>query len=336
MNLTNRQFRLAARPVGMPKRSDWTFTEERVAEPSEGELLVKVLYISLDPAMRGWMNEAKSYVPPVGIGEVMRALAVGRVIASRHPGFATGDFVSGSFGVQEYALSNGKGVTQVDTRIAPLPLHLSTLGMSGMTAYFGLLEIGRPKPRDTVVVSAAAGAVGSLVGQIAKIKGCRAVGIAGGAEKCRYIVDELGFDAAIDYKREDVKKALQAHCPKGIDVYFDNVGGDILDTALTRLARGARIVICGAISQYNNTGPIKGPGNYRSLLVNRASMTGFLVFDYAERYGQGAREMAGWLAAGKLKSREDIVEGLETFPDALLRLFNGENFGKLMLKLAEA
>jgi len=336
MNLTNRQFRLAARPVGMPKRSDWTFAEERVAEPSEGELLVKVLYISLDPAMRGWMNEAKSYVPPVGIGEVMRALAVGRVIASRHPGFATGDFVSGSFGVQEYALSNGKGVTQVDTRIAPLPLHLSTLGMSGMTAYFGLLEIGRPKPRDTVVVSAAAGAVGSLVGQIAKIKGCRAVGIAGGAEKCRYIVDELGFDAAIDYKREDVKKALQAHCPKGIDVYFDNVGGDILDTALTRLARGARIVICGAISQYNNTGPIKGPGNYRSLLVNRASMTGFLVFDYAERYGQGAREMAGWLAAGKLKSREDIVEGLETFPDALLRLFNGENFGKLMLKLAEA
>ena len=336
MNLTNRQFRLAARPVGMPKRSDWTFAEERVAEPSEGELLVKVLYISLDPAMRGWMNEAKSYVPPVGIGEVMRALAVGRVIASRHPGFATGDFVSGSFGVQEYALSNGKGVTQVDTRIAPLPLHLSTLGMSGMTAYFGLLEIGRPKPGDTVVVSAAAGAVGSLVGQIAKIKGCRAVGIAGGAEKCRYIVDELGFDAAIDYKREDVKKALQAHCPNGIDVYFDNVGGDILDTALTRLARGARIVICGAISQYNNTGPVKGPGNYRSLLVNRASMTGFLVFDYAERYGQGAREMAGWLAAGKLKSREDIVEGLETFPDALLKLFNGENFGKLMLKLAEA
>ena len=336
MNLTNRQFRLAARPVGMPKRSDWTFAEERVAEPSEGELLVKVLYISLDPAMRGWMNEAKSYVPPVGIGEVMRALAVGRVIASRHPGFATGDFVSGSFGVQEYALSNGKGVTQVDTRIAPLPLHLSALGMSGMTAYFGLLDIGRPKPGDTVVVSAAAGAVGSLVGQIAKIKGCRAVGIAGGAEKCRYIVDELGFDAAIDYKREDVKKALQAHCPKGIDVYFDNVGGDILDTALTRLARGARIVICGAISQYNNTGPIKGPGNYRSLLVNRASMTGFLVFDYAERYGQGAREMAEWLAAGKLKSREDIVEGLETFPDALLKLFNGENFGKLMLKLAEA
>jgi NADPH-dependent curcumin reductase CurA len=336
MNLTNHQFRLAARPVGMPKRTDWTYAQERAAEPNEGELLVKVLYISLDPAMRGWMNEGKSYVPPVGIGEVMRALAVGRVIASRHPKFPAGDFVSGSFGVQEYAVSDGKGVSKVDTRIAPLPVHLSALGMTGLTAYFGLLDVGHPKPGDTVVVSGAAGAVGSVVGQIAKIKGCRAVGIAGGEEKCRYIVQELGFDAAIDYKCDDVKKSLRAHCPRGVDVYFDNVGGDILDAVLAQLARGARVLICGAISQYNNTGPVKGPANYRSLLVNRASMMGFLVFDYAERYAEALREMAGWLAAGKLKSREDIVEGLETFPETLLKLFNGENVGKLIVKVADA
>jgi NADPH-dependent curcumin reductase CurA len=336
MNLTNHQFRLAARPVGMPKRSDWTYSEEQAPQPSEGELLVKVLYISLDPAMRGWMNEGKSYVPPVGLGEVMRALAVGRVIASKHPKFATGDFVSGSFGVQEYAVSDGKGVTKIDTRIVPLPLHLSALGMTGMTAYFGLLDVGQPKPGDTVVVSAAAGAVGSLVGQIAKIKGCSTVGIAGGAEKCRCIVDEFGFDAAIDYKREDLKKALQVHCPRGVDVYFDNVGGDILDAVLARLARGARVVISGMISQYNNTGPVKGPANYRSLLVNRASMKGFIIFDYAERYAEAARELGEWLAAGKLKSREDIVQGLETFPDTLLKLFKGENSGKLILKVADA
>jgi len=215
-------------------------------------------------------------------------------------------------------------------------VYLGTLGMPGMTAYFGLLDVGKPKAGETVVVSGAAGAVGQVVGQIAKIKGCRAVGIAGGVEKCRYIVDELGFDAAIDYKRDDVKKALQANCPRDVDVYFDNVGGDILDAVLAKLARGARVIICGAISQYNNTGPIKGPANYRSLLVNRASMKGFLVFDYAERYAEAVREMAAWLAAGKLKSREDIVEGLETFPDTLLKLFKGENLGKLMLKLADA
>ena len=334
MNLINHQFRLAARPAGMPRHTDWTYTEERVPELNEGELLVKVLYISLDPAMRGWMSEAKSYVPPVGIGEVMRALALGRVVASKHPGFSPGDFVSGRFGVQEYAISNGRGVSKVDIKIAPLPVYLSALGMTGLTAYFGMLEIGRPKPGETVVVSAAAGAVGSVAGQIAKIKGCRAVGIAGGPEKCRYIVEQLGFDAAIDYKHEDVKKALTANCPDGVDVYFDNVGGDILDAVLTRLARGARIAFCGAISQYNNTGSAKGPANYRSLLINRASMTGFLVFDYAERYGEAVRELAGWLATGKLKSREDIVQGLETFPDTLLRLYKGENFGKQIGKLA--
>jgi NADPH-dependent curcumin reductase len=333
MALTNHKFLLAARPVGMPKRSDWNFVEEPVREPEEGQLLVQVLYISLDPAMRGWINEVRSYVPPVGIGEVMRALAVGVVTASHNPAFAAGDYVSGVFGVQEYALTDGKGVRKVDPQIAPLPKYLSVLGMTGMTAYFGLLDTGQPKPGDTVVVSAAAGAVGSIVGQIAKIKNCRAVGIAGGTEKCGYIVHELGFDAAIDYKSEDVKESLQKHCPQGIDVYFDNVGGTILEAALSRLARGARIVICGAISQYNNTGPATGPKNYMSLLTNRASMKGMLVMDYADRFPQAGAEMVGWMASGKLKSREHIVEGLAAFPETLLKLFTGENSGKLMLKV---
>jgi NADPH-dependent curcumin reductase len=335
MALTNHKFLLAARPVGMPKRTDWTYTEEPVAEPKEGEMMVKVLYISLDPAMRGWMNDARSYSPPVGIGELMRALGAGIVTESRNPRFAVGDYVSGAFGVQEYARTDGRGVTKVDTNLAPLPAYLSVLGMTGMTAYFGLLETGQPKPGETVVVSAAAGAVGAVVGQIAKIKDCRAVGIAGGADKCRYIVQELGFDAAIDYKSEDVRKSLRTHCPEGLNIYFDNVGGTILEAALANLARGARIVICGAISQYCNTGPIAGPSNYMSLLVNRASMKGMLVFDYADRYAQAGAEMAAWMAAGKLKSREDIVEGLATFPETLLKLFKSENSGKLMLKVAQ-
>ncbi|MGD0212275.1 MAG: NADP-dependent oxidoreductase [Terriglobales bacterium] len=333
MALTNHKFLLAARPVGMPKRSDWTYTEEPVAEPKEGELLVKLLYISLDPAMRMWINDVRSYMPPVAIGGVMRALGLGIVTASRNPRFAVGDHVSGVFGVQEYALTDGRGATKVDPRIAPLPTYLSVLGMTGMTAYFGLLDTGQPKAGEMVVVSAAAGAVGSVAGQIAKIKGCRVVGIAGGAEKCRYIVQELGFDAAIDYKSEDVSRSLRKHCPEGIDVYFDNVGGTILDAALANIRMHARIVICGAISQYNNTSPITGPSNYLSLLTNRATMKGMLVLDYADRYAQAGAEMAGWMAAGKLKSREDIVEGLETFPETLLKLFRSENVGKLMLKV---
>lgn len=334
MSPTNHQFRLAARPVGMPTRENWKYTEEPVPEPRDGELLVKVLYLSLDPAMRSWMNEGKSYIPPVNVGEVMRAAAVGRVVSSKHSGFSAGDYVFGIFGVQEYAVSDGKGVTKVDPRI-PLPVYLGVLGISGMTAYFGLLDIGKPNPGDTVVVSGAAGSVGMVVGQIAKLKGCRVVGIAGGPDKCRYLVEELGFDAAIDYKSEDVKKALRTHCPKGVDVYFDNVGGDILDAVLTQLAMRARIIICGAISQYNSTGPKQGPANYMSLLVNRASMTGMVVFDYASRYGEAARELAGWMAQGKLKSREDIVQGLETFPETLLKLFKGENTGKLVLQVAK-
>jgi NADPH-dependent curcumin reductase CurA len=320
----------------MAQRSNWSYTEEAVCEPKPGELLVKILYISLDPAMRGWMNEGKSYIAPVGIGEVMRAGGVGRVIASANPSFAVGDFVVGVFGVQEYALSDGNGITKVDPRLAPLPVYLGTLGMPGMTAYFGLFDVGQAKSGETIVVSGAAGAVGMVVGQIAKIKGCHVVGIAGGPAKCQYIIQELGFDAAIDYKSEDLRKSLKQHCPKGVDVYFDNVGGEILDAVLTQLARGARIPICGAISQYNNTTPITGPSNYLSLLVNRARMEGFVVFDYAPRFGEAVREMAGWMAAGKLKTREDIVEGLSTFPETFLKLFRGENFGKLLIKVADS
>jgi NADPH-dependent curcumin reductase CurA len=284
--------------------------------------------------MRMWINEARSYLPPVGIGEVMRALGLGVVTASRNPRFAVGDHVTGAFGMQEYALTDGRGVRKVDAKLAPLPKYLSVLGMPGMTAYFGLLDTGQPKPGESVVVSAAAGAVGSVVGQIARIKGCRVIGIAGGREKCTYIAQELGFDAAIDYKNEDVKKSLRKHCPNGIDVYFDNVGGAILDAALAQIGMGARIVICGAISQYCSTVPVAGPSNYLSLISNRAIMKGMLVLDYVDRYAQAGAEMGAWMAAGKLKSREDIVEGLETFPETLLKLFKSENSGKLMLKVA--
>ena len=330
----NRQVKLAARPVGLPKRSDWSFEEAPIPEPAAGQILVKILYVSLDPAMRGWMNEGKSYIPPVGLGEVMRAGTVGKVVLSANDRFAVGDHVVGNFGVQEYALSDGKGVSRIDTRLAPPPVWLGTLGMPALTAYFGLFDVGQLKEGDVVVVSGAAGAVGTVAGQIAKIKGCRVVGIAGGADKCRYLVEELGFDAAIDYKSEDVSKALRVHCPKGLDVYFDNVGGEILEAALANLARGARIVICGAISQYNATEKPKGPSNYLALLVYRASMKGMVVFDYADRYGEALKEMGGWYATGRLKSREHVEEGLENFPETLLKLFSGENTGKLVLKIA--
>jgi NADPH-dependent curcumin reductase CurA len=290
--------------------------------------------------MRGWMNEGKSYIEPVGIGEVMRAGGVGRVIASDTPAFAVGDHVSGLLGVQQYCAFDEKGVrraglVKIDPLLAPLPKWLNALGMPGMTAYFGLLEVGQPKTGETVVVSGAAGAVGQTVGQVAKIKGCRVVGIAGGADKCDFVVRELGFDACIDYKSGSVRDGLKQHCPNGVDVYFDNVGGDILDTVLTRINRGARIVICGAISQYNNTGPVKGPSNYLSLLVNRARMEGIVVFDYAPRYAEAVRDIAQWMAQGRFRSREDVVEGIDAFPEALLRLFDGANFGKLVLKVSD-
>ena len=299
----------------------------------DGEVLVKVLYISLDPAMRGWMDEGKSYVPPVGIGDVMRALGVGKIVASKFPGLAAGDYVGGIFGVQEYATVPGKAVDKIDAPLEKLPVFLGGLGMPGMTAYFGLLDVGKPESGNIVVVSGAAGAVGSVVGQIAKIKGCTVVGIAGGTEKCNYLT-ELGFDLAIDYKTQNVSAALRQHCPKGIDVFFDNVGGDILDAALANLAMRARIVICGAISQYNSTTPIKGPSNYLSLLVNRASMTGMLVVDFMSRATEFRAAMWPWIQQGKIKTREHIVDGLNTFPETLLMLFNGTNDGKLMIKVA--
>ncbi|MGA2736406.1 MAG: NADP-dependent oxidoreductase [Bryobacteraceae bacterium] len=333
--LQNRQFKLTSRPVGMVKRSDFEFATTPAGEPGPGEALVKVLYLSLDPAMRGWMNEGRSYVPPVGLGEVMRAGGVGRVVTSNDPSLAVGDTVYGMMGIQDYAIVKAKDSTKVDPRLAPLPRYLGALGMPGLTAYFGLLDIGQPKEGETVVVSAAAGAVGAVTGQIAKIKGCRVVGIAGGPDKCRYVVEELGFDAAVDYKNEDVRAALARHCPKGIDIYFDNVGGEILDIVLLLLARRARVIICGAISQYNNRESIQGPRNYLSLLINHARMEGFVVFYYAARYAEGLQALARWMAAGKLKAREDIVDGLETFPDTLQKLYRGENFGKLVIKVAD-
>jgi NADPH-dependent curcumin reductase CurA len=339
INLTNHQFRLAARPVGMVKPSDWNYTSEPVRNIEDGEIIVQTLYLSLDPAMRGWMNEGKSYIRPVAIGEVMRAGGIGKVIASKLSRFAVGDIVSGGIGVQRYWVGAGDdktaGFYKVDPTAAPLPSYLNALGMPGMTGYFGLLEVGQPKAGDTVVVSGAAGAVGQTVGQVAKHKGCRVVGIAGGKDKCDFVVNELGFDACIDYKNESVRDGLKAHCPSGVDIYFDNVGGDILDTVLTRINLKARIVICGAISQYNNTIPVKGPANYLSLLVNRARMEGMVVFDYADRYHVAAAQIAQWMKEDSFKTREDIVTGLEKFPEALQMLFEGKNFGKLVLQVAE-
>jgi NADPH-dependent curcumin reductase CurA len=333
---TNRRILLAARPAGLPKPSDWSIESLPLAPVADGEALVKVRLLSLDPAMRGWMNEGRSYVAPVALGEVMRAIGIGEVVQSRRPELAVGAQVSGAFGVQQYCRidANGPACSPVDLAFAPAEKWLNPLGMPGMTAYFGLLEVGQPQPGQTVVVSGAAGAVGQSVGQIARIKGCRAVGIAGGRAKCDFVVNELGFDACIDYKSGDLKGGLKATCPDGVDVYFDNAGGSVLDTVLTRITRRARIVICGAISQYNNTEPVRGPANYLSLLVNRARMEGMVVFDYADRYPEAIAEMGAWLASGRLKTREDVVDGLETFPERLLMLFSGENFGKLILRVA--
>jgi NADPH-dependent curcumin reductase len=318
------------------QRTDFEFQTVPASEPGPGEVQLRVLYLSLDPAMRGWMNESRSYIPPVGLGEVMRAIGLGRVVASNDPSLQLGDFATGLTGVQDYSVVACKTLNKIDPNLAPLPRYLGALGGTGLTAYFGLLEVGQPKPSETVVVSGAAGATGSVVGQIAKIQGCRAVGIAGGAAKCAYLTEELGFDAAIDYKSEDVRGALSRHCPNGVNVFFDNVGGEILDIVLGQLARKARVVLCGAISQYNNPTDVRGPKNYLSLLINSARMEGFIVFNYAQRYGEGIQALAGWLAQGKIKAREDVVEGLENFPEAFLKLFQGENFGKLVIKVAEA
>jgi NADPH-dependent curcumin reductase CurA len=330
---TNLQVRLAARPSGLPRATDWELTSEELPVPAPGQFAVAVSHVSADPAMRGWMTDRPSYIPPVELGAVMRAGAIGQVTASEHPGFAAGDHVYGTFGVQEHALSDGRGVIKLDPGVAPLPTYLGALGMTGLTAYFALLDTGKAKAGDTVVVSGAAGAVGSVAGQIAKIKGCRVIGIAGGAEKCRVVVEEFGFDACIDYREGRVRKTLRELAPRGVDVYFDNVGGEILDDVLTCLARGARVVICGAISQYNEDA-VRGPANYMMLLVARASMTGMLIFDYADRYGEALAEMAEWYADGRLVSREQVVHGtVADFPRVLLMLFEGANTGKLILAL---
>jgi NADPH-dependent curcumin reductase len=334
VTLINSQCRLAARPAGLPKPTDWEFTQQPVPSPADGELLVQMEYLSIDPAMRTWMNEGRSYVPAVEIGEVMRAGGIGRVTASRHADFAVGAEVYGVFGVQRYALADGGDVTPVDTTLAPAPVHLGVLGISGLTAYFGLLDVGRPETGQTVVISGAAGSVGSVAGQIARIKGCRAIGIAGGEEKCRWLVEELGFDAAIDYRAGGLRAQLRAHAPDGVDVFFDNVGGEALEAALAGLARGGRVVLCGAVSQYNVTNAVRGPANYMQLLVARASMTGFVIFDYADRYAEGVAQLAKWLHSGELRSREHVVHGdVSAFPEVLLELFRGENTGKLVLAL---
>ena len=334
MTLQNNKYVLAHRPVGVPDDKTFSWKTSDVPELADGEICIKVKMISIDPAMRGWINEGKSYVPPVQIGEVMRAGGVGEVVASKNEKFAVGDHVVGLPGTQEYCVTDGKGFTKVDPALAPINKYLGVLGMPGMTAYFGILEVGQPQAGETVVVSAAAGAVGGLVGQIAKIKGCRVIGIAGGPEKCKKVKAELGFDECIDYKNENVKKSLKELCPDGINVYFDNVGGEILEAALANLAMKARVVVCGAISQYNNTEMGTGPRNYLALLVTRSRMEGMVVFDWAKRYGEAAKQMGQWMMQGKLKAEEHIVEGLETYPQTLQMLFKGENKAKLIIKVA--
>ena len=331
---SNRQIRLAARPRGEVQPTDWEHADAEIAGPGEGRFAGRTLAISLDPAMRGWLDDRPSYIPPVGLGEVMRAGSVVEVTASQHPDYAVGDHVTGMFGVQTHVVSDGRGVLKVDLGRAPAATYLGALGIPGMTAYFGLLDVGALRDGETVVVSGAAGAVGTVVGQIAKLRGCRVVGIAGGPEKCAMLVGELGFDGAVDYRTQDVRRALRPLVGDGIDVYFDNVGGEILDAALANLRRRARVVICGAISQYNNETAVKGPANYLSLLVNRARMEGFVVFDYAKRYGEAAAEIAGWIADGSLRTKEHVVKGsVDDFPATLQMLFRGENVGKLVLEL---
>jgi NADPH-dependent curcumin reductase CurA len=329
----NLQVRLAARPVGLPRESDFEIIERPIEEPREGQVLVENLYLSLDPAMRGWMDDRPSYMPPVALGDVMRGRTVGRVVESRTDAFAVGATVQGVLGWQRYALATAEELEAVPDEVPPT-VALGPLGMTGLTAYFGLLDVGKPQAGETVLISGAAGAVGSVAGQIARIVGCRVVGIAGGAAKCRWLTDKLGFDAAIDYKAEqDLNRALRDACPKGVDVYFDNVGGEILNGALRCLNRRGRVVLCGAISQYNSTDPVVGPSNYLALLVQRARMEGFIIFDYRRRYGEGVKALGRWLEEGKLHYREDIVDGLENAPIALLRLFDGSNRGKLLIRI---
>jgi NADPH-dependent curcumin reductase len=330
---TNKQCRLAARPVGLFKDSDFEWREEPISALNDGEVLVRNVYLSLDPTNRVWAT-VDSYLPAVKIGEVMRGLTAGVVEESRNPAFSKGDLVQGMLGWQLYGVSDGAGLGKLPPG-TPLVAFFAALGHIGLTAYFGLLEIGKPKEGETLVVSGAAGAVGSLVGQIGKIKGCRVVGIAGSDAKCKWIVDELGFDAAINYKTENLAEALKRACPKGIDIYFDNVGGATLETVLNLINLYARIPLCGMISQYTAAGPAPGPSNLLQLVGRRGLMQGFIVLDYVPRAGEALPQIMQWMKEGRLKFRADVVEGLEKAPSAVNRLFEGLNTGKLIVKISE-
>lgn len=331
----NKQWVLAARPVGEVKESDLEFREAALPALGDGEVLVRNVYLSLDPAYRGWMTERDSYVDPVPVGSVMRGIALGVVEESRAKGFAAGDVVQGMLGWQTYYTGSPEGMTKLPPLPFPLDAAISVLGHIGATAYFGLLEIGRPEAGETVVVSAASGAVGSLVGQLAKNQGCRVVGITSSEEKCAWLTDELGFDAAIDYKHAPIAKSLAESCPDGVDVYFDNVGGEISDAVLARINLRARIVLCGQISAYNATEPVPGPYNYVNILLKRARVEGFIVLDYASRFPESALALGKLLADGKLRYRADIVDGLENALAAFGRLFSGDKTGKLLLRVSE-
>lgn len=335
---TNRQWLLAKRPHGMVGKDNFDYVETAIPQPGDGEVLVRNLYLSFDPTQRGWMEDRESYLPPVAIGEPMRAGSVGQVVESKVDGFAKGDLVQTTGGWQDFTLVNPSasimGLNKLADGISP-ELALSVLGVTGLTAYWGLLDLGNPQPGETVLVSGAAGATGSVAGQIARIKGCRVVGIAGGPEKCAWLVDEAGFDAAIDYKNENVNQRIGELCPKRVDVYFDNVGGGILEAALNHINMRARVVLCGGISAYNATEPVPGPPNLMNLIINRARMEGFIVIDYMDRSHIAVPELLGWIAAGELKFQVDIQEGFDNIPDTLNRLFAGKNLGKQLLKIAD-
>lgn len=336
MSIQNSQFLLAARPEGLVKTSDFKYQISDLDDPKDGQFLVQVTRISLDPAMRGQMENRADYVAALEIGDVMRAGGTGKVIASKHPDYPVGTFVQGGFGMQAYALTDGVNppCRAYSQSISPEEA-LGVLGGTGMTAYFGLLDLGEPKAGDVVVISGAAGATGSVAGQIAKIKGCTVYGMAGSDAKCRWLTDELGFDAAINYKTKDVGQALDELCPQGINIYFDNVGGEILDLCLARIADNARVVICGGISRYNKTGPIDGPRNYFNLVYRRARMEGFIVLDYAERFPQAIEEMQNWMESGQLKQSATVIDGFENLPNALIQLFEGANTGKMMVRVSD-
>jgi len=335
--MKNRQIVLAARPEGLPKASDFRLIESETSAPGDGQLLVKTNFLSVDPYMRGRISEMKSYADPVALGEVMVGGTVGTVVESKHRRYRPGDVIVGDWGWQEYALSDGKQVQRFDTSLAPISTALGVLGMPGLTAYFGLLDIGQPKPGETVFVSGAAGAVGSLVGQIAKIKGCHVIGSAGSQAKVDHLLTDLGFDAAFDYKQvTDYAAKLQEVCPQGIDVYFDNVGGSLTDAVFTQINIHARIVVCGQIDQYNATRPPRGPRLLWHLIVKRARAEGFLVFDYVQRYREAQEQIAQWLGAGQVQYRENVVDGLENAPEAFIGLFRGENLGKQLVQVAQA